>query len=172
MIMSAKLTGLCVPYRIGVRPGRGRGVFAKEAIRKGTVVWRHVRGQYSVYEERALRQLLTRLSHGEAVYELTHMFGLPEFPGYMIRVLDEGVLINHSREPTTVLNTDSGEYEAPCVTSTQQVMDALLNDRFALIATRDLKAGEELTQDYNTDIEDPSYYDALCQQYGISWSWL
>jgi hypothetical protein len=164
-----------VPYTVGVTPDKGRGVFADAPIRRGTILWRHVRGQYAVYDERSLQELLAKRSRNEAVYELTHMFGIPEFPGYVIRVFDDGVLINHSRQPTTVMNNDSGENEIPYDTSPQDardVADALLNDRFALIATQDLKVGDELTQDYTIGIEDPSYYDALCEQYDVSWPWL
>ncbi len=103
------------------------------------------------------------------------MFGLPEFPGYIIRVVDDGVLINHSRQPTVVMNNGSGDNEIPYYASPQDVQDvehALLNYRFALIATQDLKVGDELTMDYNIGIEDPSYYDALCLQYNVSWEWL
>jgi hypothetical protein len=103
------------------------------------------------------------------------MFGIPEFPGYVIRVFDDGVLINHSRQPTTVMNNGSGENEIPYDTSPQNVQDvvvALLNDRFALIATRDLNIGDELTQNYSIGIEDPLYYDALCERYDVSWPWL
>lgn len=169
---SDRNTGLCVPYTIRATRDRGRGVFAGAAISKGTIVWRHVPGQYAVYDERSFKEHLASLSHSEAAYELTHIFGLPEFPGYLIRVFDDGVLINHSRQPTVGMNLRSGDYEARRVTSAQDVVDALLDERFALIATRDLNVGDELTQDYNTDGEDPSYYDELCEQYGISWQWL
>ena len=146
-------TGFCVPYTVRETPDRGRGVFADAPIRKGTIVWRFVRGQYAVYDESSLNELLARMSRSEAVYELTHMFGVPEFPGYMIRVLDDGVLINHSRQPTTVMNHGSRENEVPYVTSTQGVADALLNDRFSMIATRNLEVGEELTHDYTIGLE-------------------
>ncbi len=128
-----------------------------------------------MYDERSLKELLAKLSRSEVIYELTHMFGLPEFPGYMIRVFDEGVLINHSRQPTIVMNNGSGDGEIPYDTSPQDVQDvadALLNDGFALIATRDLQVGDELTQDYTIGIEDPPYYDALCEQYDVSYPWL
>ena len=73
------------------------------------------------------------------------------------------------------MNNGSGDNEIPYNTSVQDVQDvedALLNDRFALIATQDLKAGDELTHDYNIGIEDPPYYDDLCEQYNVSSSWL
>jgi SET domain-containing protein len=168
-------TGFCVPYTVRITPDKGRGVFADEPIRKGTILWRFVRGQYAVYDERSLKEFLAKLSRSAVVYELTHMFGTPEFPGYIIRVFDDGVLINHSRQPTVVVNSASGDDEIPYNTSVQDlqdVEDALLNDRFALIATRDLKVGDELTHDYNIGVEDPSYYDALCEQYNVSEPWL
>ena len=123
---------------------------------------------------RALAQgaLGQNVAQRDAVYELTHMFGIPEFPGYMIRVLDDGVLINHSRQPTTVMNHGSRENEVPYVNSAQGVADALLKDRFSMIATRNLEVGEELTHDYTIGLEDPPYYDALCEQYDVSWPWL
>ena len=164
--------GLCIPYTIRVTAEKGRGVFANSAIRKGTTIWRHVPRQYAVYDERSLTELLANSSHSEAVYVLTHIHSVAEFPGYMIRAFDDGILINHSAQPTVVINPGSRDYEAPSVTSAQDVADALLGSHFTLIAARDLEVGDELTNDYNDDPEDPLYYDTLCDQYGVSWDWL
>ena len=164
-------TGFCVPYAVRATPGKGLGVFANAPIRKGTILWRHVRGQYAVYDERSLKEFVAQLSRSEVVYELTHMFGLPEFPGYVIRIFDDGVLINHSRKPNIAMNNVSGDNDVPYSTSpqdAQDVEDALLNDRFALIAIQDLKVGDELTMDYTNCIEDPVYYDDLYEQYDVS----
>lgn len=168
-------SGFCVPYSVRDTPDKGRGIFVEVPIRKGAILWRHVRGQYAVYDERLLRERVAKWSHREVVYELMHIFGLPEFPGFVIRVFDDGVLINHSREPTVALNNGGGKARIPYDISARDVRaveDALLDDRFALIATRDLAVGEELTHDYTIDVEDPPYYDALCEQYGVSWPWL
>jgi SET domain-containing protein len=168
-------SGFCVAYTVRVTPDKGRGAFADALIPKGTIVWRFVRGQYAVYDERSLKEFLAALSRAGAVYELEHMFGAPEFSGYVIRVLDDGVLINHSSEPAVAVNNGPGEDEIPYTTSprgVEDVADALLNDRFALIAIRDLKAGDELTHDYNIGVEDPPYYDALREKYDMSDPWL
>jgi SET domain-containing protein len=172
---SKNKAGFCVPYTVRDTADKGRGVFADAPIRRGTIVWRFVRGQYAVYDERSLEEFLAKLSRSEVVYELEHMFGTPEFPGYVIRVLDDGVLINHSPQPNVAVNNGSGDDEISYNASPQdvrEVADALLNDHFALIAIRDLKAGDELTHDYNIGVEDPAYYDALCEQYEVSWPWL
>jgi hypothetical protein len=168
-------SGFCVPYTVRVTPDKGQGVFADAPTCRGTILWRYVRGQYAVYDERSLEEFLASLSRSDVVYELEHMFGAPEFPGYIIRVFDDGVLINHSRQPTVAVNSGSGDDQIPYNTSPQDVQDvadALLNDRFALIATQDLKVGDELTHDYNIGVEDPAYYNTLCEQYDVSWPWL
>ena len=165
--------GLCIPYTIRVMPDKGRGIFADSAIRKGSTVWRHVPGQYAVHDERSLKELLAKSPHNEAVYVLTHIHSVAEFPGYMVLAFDDGALMNHSVQPTVMINTGSGGYEVSSVTSAQDVANALLDNHFGtLIAARDLGIGDELTNDYNADPENPLYYDALCDQYGVSWEWL
>ncbi len=168
-------SGFCVPYTVRDTLDKGRGVFVDAPIRKGTIVWRHVRGQYAVYDEHSLKELVAKLSRSKVVYELEHMFGLPELPGYIIRVFDDGVLINHSHQPTVAINNGPGDDDISYSTSPQDIQgveEALLNDCFALIATQDLRVGDELTHDYNIGIEDPPYYDALCEQYELSSPWL
>lgn len=165
-------TGFIIPYTVQDTPDKGKGVFADAPISKGTILWRHVRGQYAVFDERSLKEFVAQLSRSEVVYELEHMFGLPEFPGYVIRILDDGVLINHSHHPNVAMNAGAGDYAVSHNASSNEVEHALLNDRFALIATQDLQIGDELTMDYNIGIEDPPFYDALTEQYEISSPWM
>jgi len=168
-------TGFCIPYTVRDTSDKGLGVFTDAPVRKGTIVYRNLRGQYKVYDESSLNEFLAKLSHSEVVYELTHMFGLAEFSGYIIRFIDDGVLVNHSNQPNIAMNDSSGENEIQYKTSPQgvsDVEDALFNDRFALVAIQDLKVGDELTMDYNSFIEDPLYYDDLCEQFGVSESFL
>ena len=110
-------SGFRVPYTVRVTPDKGRGVFADAPIRNGTIVWRFVRGQYAVYDESSLKKFLATLSRTGVVDELEHMFGAPEFPGYVIRVLDDGVLVNHSSQPAVAVNNGPGEDEIPYDTS-------------------------------------------------------
>ncbi len=171
--MSSSTThGLCIPYTVRVTPNKGRGLFADAAIRKGTTVWRHVADQYAVYDERSLKALLSNMPDSEAVYVLTHIHCMPEFPEYMIRVFDDGELINHSDQPTLLTRTRPGYDEASAATHTEDVSTALLGNHFTLVAARNIEKGEELTLDYNDDPEGPQYYDTLCDEYGITWDWL
>ena len=165
-------TGMCIPYTVRETPDKGRGVFADTAIPRGSAVWRHVAGQYAVYDERLLKALLSNLPDSEAVYVLTHIYCMSEFPEYMIWVFDEGELINHSDQPTLLTHTDSSYYGRPPANSAQEVATTILGGHFTLLAARDIEAGEELTHDYNTTPDDPPYYDTLSEQYDVSWEWL
>ncbi len=168
--MPDKKSGFCYRYSVEKTGGKGLGVVAREAIKKGSVVWRHLSGLYVVYDECSFKAMVERMSPSEVVYELTHCFGLADFPGCVIRVLDDGVLINHSNtanlvtnnsDPaTTPLNVDSNNY-------LQMVTQALLDDRYALVATRDIEKGEEFTNNYIADCDEPPYFDVLYEQYGI-----
>ncbi len=168
-------TGFCIPYTVRATPDKGQGVFTEAPVGNGTIIYHNLRGQYKVYDECSLKKFLAQLSHSKVAYELTHMFGLPEFSGYVIRFFDDGVLINHSRQPNIAMNNRFGKAEISYNTSprdAKDVEDALLNDRFSLIAIQDLKVGDELTMDYTKCLEDPLYYDSLCDQYDVSETYL
>ena len=102
--------GFCFRHVVKESSGKGRGVFADEPIKKGDIVWRHVPGQYVVYDQASFKTFMESLSHDEAVYGLTHMFGLKDLPGCVLRVLDDGVLINHADNPNLRTN-NAGPFE-------------------------------------------------------------
>lgn len=173
--MNDKNGGFCVAYQVKDAGDKGRGVFAGEAIPRGTVVWRHVPGQYTVYDEQAFMTAIEGMSRDEVVYELTHAFGLGDLPGCLIRIFDEGALINHADEAN--LATNLGAALAPSLDPSsarylQDAIDALLGDRYALIATRDIKAGEEFTNDYSAEVDDPPFFEDLCERYGVTEDYL
>jgi SET domain-containing protein len=169
--MDDKINGFRFPYIIEKTNDKGLGVFAGEAIKQGSIVWHHVPGQYVVYDEQTFKAVIEQMSHAEVVYELTHVFGLKDFPGCLIRILDDGALVNHSSNANLATNNTTASHASPDVTSPQylrNVTEALLNDRYALVATRDIEKGEEFTNDYAAEVVDPPYYDILFEQYGIS----
>jgi hypothetical protein len=163
-------TGFRFRYGVEKTEDRGFGVFAREPIVKGSVVWRHVPGTFVVYDEPSFKALIERMSPADAVYELTHVHAFEEFPGCLIRALDDGVLINHSTEPTLATGKSAPAGSSCDVNARdylRKVSEALLDDRYSLVATRDIESGEEFTNDYMADDACPAYYDALCEQYGV-----
>jgi hypothetical protein len=173
--MADKKNGFHFPYMIEETTDKGLGVFAGEAIRQGSIVWRHVPGQYVVYDEQTFKALIAKMSRADVVYQLTHAFGLRDFPGILIRVLDDGALINHSSNANLATNNIRADHKSSDVTSPRylrNVAEALLDERYALVATRDIEKGEEFTNDYIADVFDPPYYDVLFEQYGIDEDYL
>lgn len=167
-------SGFRVPYTVKETPDKGRGVFAEAPLNKGDILWRFVPGQYAVYDERTFLAAIKGMSKADIAYELTHAFGMKEFPDYLIRISDDGVLINHADDANTATqSTLSDEQPVLAVAQTiQDVTKALLGDRYALIALRDIAAGEELTNNYEIEVADPPFYLTLCDQYGVDEDYL
>jgi hypothetical protein len=174
-VVTDKKNGFCFPYVVKKTTDKGLGVFAGETIKQGSIVWRHAPGHYIVYDEQTFKAAIRKMTHAEVVYELTHVFGLKELPGCLIRIYDDGVLINHSSNANLATN-NTAEIEASLdVTSIhyiQNVTKALLDVRYALVATRDVEIGEEFTNDYAAEVVDPPFYDILYEHYGVSEGYL
>lgn len=168
--MEDKETGFQVKVSVEKVEGKGLGVFAREPIRKGRVVWRHVPGAFVVYDESSFKAKIGTMSPDDVVYELTHIHVFEEFSGCVIRALDDGIMINHSSNPnlaTSKSGAAPASLDAASGRYLQDVAEALLDDRYSLVAVRDIEVGDELANDYNADDEGPPYYEALYEQYGI-----
>ena len=173
--MVDKKNGFHFPYMIKETSDKGLGVFAGKAIGQGSIVCCYVPGQYLVYDEQTFKALIAKMSRAEVVYQLTHVFGLKDFPGVLIRILGDGVLINHSSNANLATNNTVADHKPLDVTSPRylrNVAEALLDERYAVVATRDIEKGEEFTMDYVADVLDPPYYDVLLEQYGVDEDYL
>lgn len=169
------LNGFCFAFEVKKTADAGLGVFAAESIKRGSIVWRHVPGQYTVYDQPMFEQAINNLTHDEVVYELTHVFGLKEIPDCLIRVHDEGVLINHSSSANLATNNAEpleSPFDATSDHYIQNVSKALLSDRYALVATRDIEIGDEFTNDYAAECAEPRFYEILVEQYGVDESYI
>jgi hypothetical protein len=167
--------GFLFDYYVDEVAGKGLGVFAAEPIKQGSVVWRHCSGVFRVFDEPAFRECISAMSPEDVVYELTHVHAFEDFPGCLVRALDDGIFINHCDAPTLVANYETpAGHRLDCRASDylQRVAAALLDDRYSLMAARAIAVGEELTNDYNLDDDCPHYHDALCAQYGVTEEYL
>ncbi|MEM7431627.1 MAG: SET domain-containing protein [Pseudomonadota bacterium] len=173
--MPKRKTGFQFDYRVEKAGDKGLGIFANEPIPSGAVVWRHVPGTFEVLDEVAFRAKIAKMPAAGVVYELTHVHGFEEFPECIVRALDDGILINHSSQPNLATQKTA---VAPVTLDWQsddylgRVSDALGDDRYSLVATRDIETGEELANDYNRDDGCPPFYDALCEHYGVQEDYL
>jgi hypothetical protein len=168
--MTERASGFRFRYSVEQTAHKGLGVFAREAIRKGSIVWHYVPGLYVVYDEASFRAKVESMALADIRYELTHVHGVADFPGCLIRVFDDGVLINHAGSPNLVTNNAGPATSSLDIASDrylEQVTEALLDDRFALVATRDIEPGEEFTNDYVAEAAEPAFYDELYARHGV-----
>jgi SET domain-containing protein len=163
-------SGFRFRHEVRDSPGKGLGVFALETIPKGQIVWQFIPGQFEVYDERAFRSLIEPMNRDEAVYVFTHCFGFRDLPECVIRVLDDGALINHAAAGNLATGFDIPMRMKPDISSPaylQQVGQALCEDRFAMLSSRVIAAGEEFTNNYSEDLSEPSFFNRLYEEYGV-----
>jgi len=168
--MPERETGFRFLYNVEKTEDKGLGVFAREPIKKGSVVWHHIPGVFVVYDEHSFKSKIEKMPRADVVYELTHVHAFEDFPGCLIRALDDGILINHSNDPNLATNNAAPARTSFNVSSRRylhKVTEALLDDRYSLVATRDIERGEEFTNDYSAEDACPPYYDVLYEQYGV-----
>jgi len=107
-----------------IRPSKisGIGLFADEFIPEGTPVWKFMPG----FDLEISQDKLAELSEGSQSQVLNYSYFNPKTGNYVLP-FDDARFFNHADEP----NTTSGP-----------------NDSFIDRAARDIKKGEELTQNY------------------------
>jgi hypothetical protein len=133
-------SGMKVPFKIGHSPGRGRGVFAAEDIRKGTLVW-YGENTAAFTSGVQFRKFLASLPD-VFVCELIHWCYTSQDENKMPSIecdLDEGSLFN---------TIDNGaEYTIGC--SRSMVENYPRDCLDAAYALRDITAGEEFITNYD-----------------------
>lgn len=122
----------------------GLGLFAKQFIASGTLIWKYERGvnvrTYSTQEEVIAR--LQELSWDERKFFVSHVY---IYDGRVNEILDDGMRWNHSESPNTGQN---------------------LEDLESSYAIRDIQEGEELLDDYGT-YDYPSWFISLAAEYEV-----
>lgn len=162
--------GFYVPYEVrDAGSGKGNGVFAKEPIAAGTLIWHGDDDVCRWYSESEFRALLPTLSSDEIRYKLNHAYAMSEVNHEKIIELprDAGS-VNHSSQPNSVTpyvyeaqtgrRVDPSQWPLP---AGQRVY--LYN---ACVALRDIAAGEELVENYH-EFHNPAWYVHLCREYGV-----
>lgn len=130
----------------------GMGLFADEDIKEGTIVWEYTEKSCSVFNKEQFQVFLESYHKTEKEiiqYILTYSYYQAKLKG-LILCLDDGRFVNHSEKPNL-----KGPAHMDRDTSWQYS-----------IACRDIKKGEELTEDYRT-YDSSEWLNDLCQQYNI-----
>lgn len=141
------VAGFQVKYKVK-KSKYGKGIFAEENIKKGTLIWKYKRGVNvrSLKGQNAVKDHLSRLPSDEARKDwLVHMY---YHRGYCNEILDDGKMWNHSAKPNT------GEGPDP-------------NSSYAI---KNIKKGDELLDDYGT-YGWPAWVLSLLKEYGVDTSY-
>lgn len=130
----------------------GVGLFADEDIKEGTPVWQFTPETCSVLTKEQIQAFTSSFHKTEKEimqYLLTYSYYQAKLNG-VILCLDDGRFVNHSETPNLIapLNMASG-----------------MGWQYS-IASRDIKKGEELTEDYRT-YDNTEWLNDLCHQYNI-----
>jgi hypothetical protein len=147
-VVSLARTGFSISSEVKDTGTKGLGLFTKEFVPKGKVVWRSQVGRNMMMfvGQNLFRDYLATLdNHEERRAAVEHSYVAH---GDVVMVLkDEGKFMNHSDDPNTFSNEDK-------------------IDRDVSIAARDIEAGEELTCDYSAFIF-PEWYIQLHADYEV-----
>ena len=140
------MAGFRIQYEVKESsPDIGLGLFSKEFIPKGAIIWKYERGtnvlSYNGYEEAKAR--LAELSADEQKFWMEHVY---LFDGYVNEILDDARLWNHSESPNTGYGSE-GDWQSS-------------------YAIRDIEAGEELLDDYGI-YEYPQWFVELAKEYNV-----
>lgn len=130
----------------------GVGLFADEDISEGTIVWQYTPETCIIITKEQFQVWLQSFHKTEKQiiqYYLTYTYYQAKLNG-LILCLDNGRFVNHSLEPTLHSPSNLGQ-------------DA--SWQYSL-AKRNIKKGEELTEDYRT-YDSSDWLNDLCQKYDI-----
>lgn len=134
-------------YEIKESQGKGKGIFTKQFIKKGAIIWSSKNDNKVIeIDDNKLLEYLNNCSDIDIIDILDHMYC---YNGkcYDIRNCDSKYT-NHSLNPTSYVDTDNSS-----------------------VAIRDIDIGEEITEDYRTyNNYLPEYYKLMKKYKGGTWS--
>eukprot|EP00912_Choanoflagellata_sp_UC4_P002475 UC4_evm4s1566 len=158
--------GMKVAYEVRESPVGGRGLFALSLITKGTLIWSFKDAPLRVLKESEARQELEAAEKDDVkskqIFTLLNLWYWSEDddgnPVLIDNTRDDGRFFNHSSNPCVALGSVLGHTQI-----------ASRRDTFAL---RDINAGEELLDDYNTFGDDPLWYADLLERHNVDVSYM
>eukprot|EP00744_Colponema_vietnamica_P002951 GILI01004575.1.p1 GENE.GILI01004575.1~~GILI01004575.1.p1 ORF type:complete len:148 (-),score=26.98 GILI01004575.1:175-618(-) len=121
-------------YEIKESPGKGLGIFTREFIPQGAIIWEYEKDRELEIQDEDLNSFVEEMSEADRYEVLSHGFCW----GTRFNSLSNSDMrfMNHSRTPNSLFNeTTNG----------------------CSIAIRDIQAGEELTENYGLYQAPPNY---------------
>lgn len=157
-------SSICVPFEVRQSSVGGQGIFAKKPIPAGTCVWDFDKARVETFSEPDARKHLESLGFGavKAVCEWAYWVHGTNGPTMVDLVEDVGRCFNHSCEPNFALGSVMSDMGTTQTDWQPQCSYAI----------RDIAAGEELFDNYNTYGDEPEWFCELARKAGIDSSYL
>lgn len=130
----------------------GMGLFADQDIKKGDIIWKYTPETCNVFTQEQFQVLLNSFHKTEKElikYYLIYTY-YQKFLNGVVLCLDNGRFVNHSESP----NLGGPSHLSPDVAWQYSV------------ALRDIKKGEELTENYN-NYDSSDWLEELCRKYEV-----
>ena len=138
--------GMCAPIEVRISSGRGLGLFAKEFLPKGTLIWKYEGSVIEIAQDKIEERLAKYQNNEEICNLLDHAYAWKDI---LCEIINDGNLFNHSIES----NIGFGEAE----TNRE-------NDTYTI---RDIQPGEELVDNY-LSYDQPEWLKKIWEKYGVS----
>ena len=136
-------TGFQYQVYVGETKEKGRGIFTREFIPKGSLVWTLTNINHLSFTHSQLLEYLADKSDIEKKFIINHIY---IYQSKAILCTDNAELVNHSSQPNL------------CESDTDQKMGCW--------SVRDILPNEELLDSYKT-YETPQWYLELCKSAGV-----
>lgn len=147
-------TGFQVPFEIKYMPSIGRGVFAKEPIRRGQLIWKSVNTAEFVRAQDYrdfLRKLPQNLACDVLIWAYVRMLSRKQQRTFKVCAdLDEGSFVNHSNKPYKA-NMELGV--GRLLRDDEDFEITWYGCDLEFYANRDIQAGEEIRANYDDFVE-------------------
>lgn len=146
-----------IDYIINNSPGKGQGIFTNQSISQYSLVWNFNMANINIYNEISAKLLIKNIEDKTII---KNILIYSYFSGDNIFVdirNDDGKFFNHSNNPNVVLGKILLEQNIPGNFHSMSTY-----------ALRDIKAGEELYDNYNTYCDEPEWYKDIIKQNGLN----
>jgi hypothetical protein len=138
-----KKSGMKVPYEVRLSPGKGRGLFTTEKIKKDVTIWEStMTGKFP--DEISWRRYLSTIPYDLACESIvwSYVWRRDENDENAVYIdLDDGALMNHYNEG--------------------KEMNAIQTPEGFFVTTRDIEEGEEIIISYDGLTSDIDWYEAI-----------
>eukprot|EP00039_Didymoeca_costata_P020900 m.342801 g.342801 ORF g.342801 m.342801 type:complete len:169 (-) comp21848_c0_seq1:133-639(-) len=159
--VSGSSSGMQVPYELKPDQYGGHGIFAREDVAQGTLIWSLSKSNAKIMNDKDAQSLVESLSDGE----LQDLVSSSYF-------LDDGRFVDMRPDHGRYFNHTNGERNVALGCVMKELDNEKEYDNNDTYAKKDISAGEELLDDYNTYGDEAPWYSEVIKKTGQDHSYM